>query len=275
VAFFGDHAFFLVAVVLYSASTLYSVFLYRRGFRKDDHVNYLILLAAFVFHTTALYWLGFRLNRCPILNLYGATTFISWTMVLIYLVLGMWRRLRFLGAFAAPLLAGIGIFALLLPPEAPSTLLDVKGAWLNMHVGLFVMAYGAFGLSAVASLMYLAQQHDLKFRKMRALLALIPPIQRLESVAGRFLLVGFALLTMALVLSLVALRFVAPETKPFDPKLIWSLVVWIIYFLLVLLRWQFNQGGRRFAWSTIASFGFVMLTFWGASFWSPLHHTPP
>ena len=48
-----------------------------------------------------------------------------------------------------------------------------------------MLAYGAFGLGAVAAAMFLAEQHDLKFHKLRALLSLLPPIQRLELVAMR------------------------------------------------------------------------------------------
>ena len=52
-AWFSDRHFFALAVVLYGVSTIYSVFLWRKGFRRDDHVNYLVLLGAFGLHTTA------------------------------------------------------------------------------------------------------------------------------------------------------------------------------------------------------------------------------
>ena len=52
--------------------------------------------------------------------------------------------------------------------------------------------------SAVAALMYLTQEHNLKFHKLQAIFSLLPPIQRLEAVVGRLLLCGFALLTLGL-----------------------------------------------------------------------------
>src|SRR5712675_917979 len=92
---------------------IYSVFLWRKGFRRDDRVNYLLLLAAFGLHTTAMIQRGFSLNHCPVTNLYEATTFAAWTIVALYLVMGLWSRLRFLGAFASPVLFAIGVFALM------------------------------------------------------------------------------------------------------------------------------------------------------------------
>ena len=43
------------------------------------------------------------------------------------------------------------------------------------------LSYGAFGLSAVAALMYLTQERNLKFHKLQAIFSLMPPIQRLEA----------------------------------------------------------------------------------------------
>src|SRR5438132_11430808 len=94
--------YFLAAVMVYGLSAIYSVFLWRKGFRQHDRVNYGLLLLAAVFHTTAMFKRGFSFDRCPVNNLYEATLFLLWTIVATYLVVGLWPRLRFLGAFAAP-----------------------------------------------------------------------------------------------------------------------------------------------------------------------------
>jgi len=264
-----------MAVVLYGVSALYAIFLFRKGFRKDDRVNYLLLLAAFLFHTTAMFKRGFSLSRCPIHNLYEATIFITWTMVAAYLALGVWQRLRFLGAFASPLFLAIGIFALMPDLDKPGAELEVSVAWLSMHVALFVLSYGAFGLSAVAGLMFLTQERDLKIHKLRAVLSKMPPIQRLETVTWRLLLAGFGLLTGALLVSMAGFKKFTGNYVTGDPKIIWALLVWTIYLGLVLMRWKFSQTGRRFAWGAVAGFVFVILTFWGSNLWSPIHNPTP
>ena len=50
-------------------------------------------------------------------------------------------------------------------------------------------------------------------------------------------------------------------------------MVWLLYLGLVVMRWRFAQGGRRFAFSAIGSFVFVLLTFWGTNVLSPLHNS--
>jgi HemX protein len=274
VAGLTDRTFFAFAVIIYGLCTVYSIFLWRKGFRRDDYVNYLLLLLGFCLHTTGMVLRGFRLNHCPVTNLFEATTFALWSLLAVYLVLGLWPRLRFLGAFAAPILFGVGVFALM--PNLDTQHVEPRGlpaTWTSIHAALMALSYGAFGLGSVAALMYLTQEHNLKLHKLQAIFSLMPPIQRLEVVVGRLLLSGFILLTLGLGIGAYDLtRLLHPETYRGDPKIVWSVLVWFIYLGLLVMRWKFAQGGRRFAIGAIGSFAFVLLTFWGANALSPLHN---
>jgi ABC-type uncharacterized transport system permease subunit len=272
VAWFTDRHFFLLAVITYGISMVYSVFLWRKGFRQDNRTNYFLLLAGFALHTTAMIKRGFDLQHCPVNNLYEATTFIAWTIVGTYLVLGLWSRLRFLGAFASPILFGLGIFALMPSLDPPHGLKpEFSGADASLHAALILLAYGAFGLAAIAGIMFLTQEHNLKFHKLRAVLSLFPPIERLEVVTYRLVLAGFILLTAGL---MAGGRLERPPGVNFfdDSKVLWSAFLWIIYLVLLISRWRFSQSGRRFAIGVISTFTFLVLTFWGTNLLSTIHH---
>lgn len=265
----------MLAVVLYGISMAYSVFLWRAGFRKDNRINYLLLLAAFGFHTGAMLLRGFRLNRCPITNLYEATTFTMWAIVGIYLVLGLWSRLRFLGAFASPVLFGMGVFGLMpgLDMAAGSARPEVPGPLTSLHAAVMALAYGAFGLSSIAAIMYLMQERNLKLHKLKAIFSLMPPIQRLELAVGRLMVAGFLLLTIGLGVGVLGLEYLNNKALyRGDPKIVWSALVWCLYLGLIVMRWKFSQGGRRFAMGAIGTFAFILLTFWGSNLLSPLHN---
>lgn len=267
-----DKALFGCALAIYGVSVVYSVFLWRHGFRRDNWINYILLACAAAFHTFSMVERGIRFDRCPVSNLYEAAVFISWTIVVTYLVLGLFPRFRFLGAYASPILLGLAIFAMMPGLDAHGSAPDF-GHWLSsLHAALSLLSYGAFGLASIAGLMYLSQEHDLKFHKMRAILSMVPPIQRLETVMGRLMLAGFALLTAGLAAGAAWLKQTVGVYYETDPKIYWSILVWFLYLGLLLLRWRFSQTGRRFAMGAVASFIFVVLTFWGVNLLSPIHH---
>jgi HemX protein len=270
---FTDRHFFLLAVALYGVSTIYSVFLWRKGFRRDDHVNYFLLLAAFVLHTTAMVKRGFSIAHCPVNNLYEATTFVTWAIVAAYLGLGLFHRLRFIGAFAAPVLFAIGVFALMpdLDHQPKGQGPEFSGALTSLHAATILLAYGAFGLGAVAAGMFLTEQHDLKFHKLRAVLSLLPPIQRLETIAVRLVIAGFVLFTVGL----EAGRYLPRSNGAHfwdDPKVLWSIFMWLVYLGLLVGRLVFSQTSRRFAYGVISAFVFLLLTFPVTNLFSRLHH---
>ena len=269
---FTDRHFFLLAVVIYGLSTLYSVFLWRKNFRRDDHVNYFLLLAGFGLHTVALFKRGLRLDACPVNNLYEAVTFLLWALALACLVVALMPRLKFLGTFASPLLFAVGVFALmpsLDPPHGPQP--DFSNWVTSLHAATILLAYGAFGLGAVAAVMFLMQQRALKTHKIRAVLSVFPSIQRLEMISTRLVLAGFILLTVGLE---AGRHLPRPEGAAYfsDSKVIWSALLWLAYLELQVAHKFFGRSSRNFAIGVVAAFVILLLTFWITNLDSPLHH---
>jgi ABC-type uncharacterized transport system permease subunit len=272
VSWHDARTYFAIAVVIYGCCTLYSIFLWRKGFRRHDFVNYLLLLAGIGFHTVAMLTRGWSLDRCPVNNLYEAMTFVGWTIAAAYLVLGLFPRLMHFGAFVAPIVFGIGVFALMPALDVPyKDKPEFSNGLVSLHAALSLLSYGAFGLSAVASLMYLTLEHDLKFHKLRALLAFLPPMDRLERITTRLLWAGLILLTAGLAFIPPLLKQHPEAHLAVDPKVPWSALVWLVYLGLLVLHSRFAQTGRRFAWGAVGTFAFVLLTFWGVNLLSPAH----
>ena len=274
-AWLTDRHCFLLAVVCYGVCTIYSVFLWRKGFRRDDWVNYCLLAAGVAVHTLAILKRGLLLHRCPVNNLYEATTFLLWTLGLASLVYSLLPRLKFLAAFTAPVLFTLGVFALmpaLDPPHGPKA--EFSGALRSLHAATILQAYGAFGLAAVAAAMFLAQQHDLKVHKLRALLSLLPSIQRLEVVTTRLVMAGFVLMTIGLAVGSQLPRQAGVSFLG-DAKVLWSGLLWLVYLEALVAHKFFGRSARRFAVGVIIAFVFLLLTFWITNRFSPLHQNAP
>lgn len=261
--------------MFYGASTIYSLFLWRKGFRRDEWVNYLLLAGGVAFHTLSMTKRGMTLQSCPVNNLYEATTFLLWALGLASLIYALMPKFKFICAFAAPVLFTVGIFALmpsLDPPHGPKP--EFSGALRSLHAATVLQAYGAFGLAAVAAAMFLAQQHDLKAHKLRAMLSFLPSIQRLEIIANRLTIVGFGLLTIGLVAGAWLPR---KEGDAYfsDPKVLWAALLWLVYLEALVAHKFFGRPARRFAIGIIAAFAFLLLTFGITNRISPLHRREP
>ncbi len=272
VNWFTDRHCFLLAVAFYGLSTVYSVFLWRKGFRRDDWVNYSLLAAGVVLHTLAMLKRGLTLQSCPVNNLYEATTFLLWALGLACLIYSLLPRFKFLAAFTAPVLFTVGVFASmpsLDPPHGPKP--EFSGALRSLHAATSLLAYGAFGLAAVAAGMFLMQQHDLKVHKLRALLSLLPSIQRLGVIMFRLVTAGFSLLTIGLIAGALLPR---PEGDSYesDPKDLWSALLWLAYLESIVYYKFFGRVSRRFAAGIFLLFLFLLLTFWVTNLFSALHH---
>lgn len=271
---FTDRHCFLTAVLLYSICTVYSILLWRRGFRQDNRVLYLLLGIGAAFHTAAMVRRGFSLKHCPTNNLFEATMFIGWTIAVSYLAIGWVQRLRFLGAFASPVLFGMGVFALMPALDHREPRPQFGHGLESLHAALVLLAYGAFGLSALAGLMYLTRAHDLKFHKARAIEAFMPSIQRLERVTRKLLGIGLLLLTAGLLVGALYLKKARGSYLSADPFVVYCGFTWLIYLALVSAAGRFAQHGRRLAWAAVGGFIFIMLTFWGVWMFSGLHNRP-
>ncbi len=197
--------------------------------------------------------------------------FFTWATTLTYLIIGLMPRLRFIGAFASPVLFVVGVFSLmpsLDPPHGDKPVFS--GGLQSLHAATIMLAYGAFSLCAAAAALFLMQQHNLKFDKLRAMLSLLPSIERLDKVASRLALVGFVLLTIGL-----AAGGHLPRKDGVaywkDTKVLWSAFLWVFYGGLLFGRMRAIFTGRRFAIGLIGIFVFLVLTFWGTNLLSTLH----
>ena len=99
---------------------------------------------------------------------------------------------------------------------------------------------------------------------------MLPPIQRLEKLITFTLVIGLLLLTAGF--GIGAAFWEEGTTIWSNSKVVWSLLIWVIYCGLLMLHWKFDQRGRRYAWWAIIAFCFVILTFWGMN---PLGHSQP
>src|SRR4030095_10650173 len=84
--------------------------------------------------------------------------FLSWAMVLFYLLIGPTYRLSLLGFFTSPLVFLFQVVALAVPGLDRSSGVKIAvNPWMELHAAGSIVAYGAFLLAGVAGLLFLCE----------------------------------------------------------------------------------------------------------------------
>ena len=87
---------------------------------QPSRLNFFAILTGFLCQTAFLYLRGQQVGRCPLTSRFEVLIFLTWSLVLFYLLIGPTYRLSLLGAFTSPLAFGLQVTALLVLKDVPS-----------------------------------------------------------------------------------------------------------------------------------------------------------
>jgi len=188
---------------------------------------------------------------CPLADLGEILAFLSWSLTLFYLLVGPAYRISLLGVFTAPVVVVFQSLAVL-PGVLTAHPVRLTGgnAWHETHSATSVLAYGALALAAVAGVMFLVLDRQLKEHHLKSgLFRNLPPVRELLISLERLLWIGGALLTVGIVAG-----FVMPHSPSALGHLIAAVSVWAGYALLLGVKKVRGLTGRRLSLLTVGLF---------------------
>ena len=194
---------------------------------------------------------GRQHHSCPLTDHGEILVFLAWALTMFYLLVGPTYRISLLGVFTAPVVAVFQAIALvpgILNPEP--RLLPGANFWHEIHAATAVLSYGGFALAAVAAVMFLVLDKQLKLQHLTSgLFRNLPPVRELLVSMERLLQFAGVLLTIGIV---------AGFLMPRDPKMIGHLLaavaVWTGYALLLGIKIWRGLTGRRLSLSVVVMF---------------------
>jgi ABC-type uncharacterized transport system permease subunit len=257
-----DRLLLIAAALCFLASFGYTLYALRAGRLTPGRVNFFAILTGFAFQTAFLYLRGKAEGSCPLNSLYDVLIFQSWSLVLTYLIVGPAYRLSLLGAFSAPIALMLIFVALVAPINRDVVSRPGINPWVETHAALSIIAYGAFGLSSVAGIMYLLQERQLKSQKASSLLYNLPPINDLAAAIGRLMGFGLILLTISFAAGFIS-------QMPVNTVKFWtSVAIWVAYGAMVLMNRIHSLAPRRLAELSIIVFAIALITLPGIQYLS-------
>ena len=220
-------------------------------------------------HTTWLVLKGIHANRCPLVGTQEMSAFLSWCIVVFYLIASRWYSANALKAFVFPLVLTLTTIAAISPDTqgiANTENQPLQGILLPVHVGLILLAYAAFFITFGAGLMYIIQERELRHKRFGTVFYKLPSLDTCDSISSHSMAFGFILLTMGI---LAGLWFTHARYGIYwqgGPLEIFSVATWILYLLLIQTRMNAGWGGRAGALASIVSFLIVVCSLVGVRY---------
>lgn len=197
---------------------------------------------------------------------YGVMLFLSWILAIFYIFGSLHHQKQAWGLFVLPLVLGLVVLARVfdLATDAPRNkqfffqdreLLGVG------HAALLVLAAVGTCVACVASIMYLVQARRLKTKALPGQGLRLPSLERLETMNRRALVLTFPLLTVGLLLGVAYMVLSADRIQSWtDPRVLATILLWLVFGLLLYLRFALHLRGRQLAFLTVAAFCLLLLT---------------
>jgi cytochrome c-type biogenesis protein CcsB len=236
----------------------------------------LFVLAAAA-HLVAVTARGLAAGRVPWSNAYEFALTGSLAVAAVALGMIVRRRNRWIGAFVTlPVLLTLGLATAVFYAETTALAPALQSFWLVIHVSVAFIASAIFTVSFSLSVLQLVQHRaddavargGTRPRPLRAL----PTADALEGSAFRLNAVAFVLWSFTVIAGAIWAEHAWGRYWGWDPKEVWSLVIWVVYAGYLHARVTAGWGGRRAAWLAVAGYACLLFNFFGVNYlFSGLH----
>jgi ABC-type transport system involved in cytochrome c biogenesis permease subunit len=221
--------------------------------------------AGLLAHTLFLAAMFFLAPNDPRLaSQFGSLVFVAWILAIFYLYGALHHRRQAWGVFVLPLVLFLVVLATVFPPDRddPGVPEWLRGDRLLPHIHGVLLLLGAVGVCVgfVASVMYLVQAHRLRTKTLPGQGIRLLSLERLEAMIRRAIMTAFPLLTAGVLVGVMLLVPRWSQMVWLDPRIISTGVLWLLFALLVYLRYGYHLRARRVALLTIVAFGLLVCT---------------
>ncbi len=194
----------------------------------------------------------------------GALLILAWVLAMFYLYGTVHYPKQAWAVFVLPLIIGLIAlsFTLLNSTSASAsfrvpTWLTGEHFWGALHGSLILLAAVGVSVGFLSSVMYLIQARRLRNKVNPGRVVPMLSLERLETMNRRAVNLAFPLLTAGLLVG--SLLAPPPGDDWLSVKILSTAGLWVVFLVLLYLRYGANVPPRRIAMLSIATFGLMLL----------------
>jgi ABC-type transport system involved in cytochrome c biogenesis permease subunit len=206
-------------------------------------------------------------QRPPLASQYGSLLLLSWVLAVFYIYGSVHHRQVAWGVFVLPVVLGLVILTCLEPADTGTGIIPAldtlkgEGFWRFLHGVLLLLAAIGVSIGFFASVMYLVQARRLRAKALPGPGMRLLSLERLEEMNRRAINLAFPLLTVGVLLGVVLMLHAPGQIQGWtDPKVLGGVALWLVFALLLYLRYGVHLRGRLLAQLTIMAFVLLVFT---------------
>lgn len=245
-----------------AAAVVYTVFFFSQKIPTRTIARILFIVAASL-HTLNILFRYLEAGHTPITSIHETISFFAWSIAWCHLSFRWRYTVKNSGTFTS-----IIVFLLMLTASfAPNEILplppDMRSWWLPVHASISIIAAAFLTLAAIGGVMYLLQERELKQKRFGFFFSRLPDLNTLDKLNQHCISIGFPLMTAGMIAGyLWAHQIWGGRPWQWNPKIIMSVITWLLYAGLMHQRFTMGWRGRRAAGITILAFFAVLLILW-------------
>jgi cytochrome c-type biogenesis protein CcsB len=235
---------------------------------------------AFGLHAAGVIARGASVQRVPWGNMYEFSVTGAAVVTGVFLVTLLLRDLRYLGTFVVgPVLLTLGLAVTVLYTQAAELVPALQSYWLIIHVSIAFISSALFTIAFSATVLQLVQHRREEARALGRpprrgrFMDALPPSAELERAAYRLIAVSFPLWTFTLVAGAIWAEKAWGRYWGWDPKEVWTFVIWVAYAAYLHARATRGWDGRRAAYLALAGYVCVLINFGVVNVLFPGNHS--
>lgn len=230
------------------------------GHLKAKKVKTPLLVGTLLAHLMYLLARTAAFEHPPITGIFEILSVIAFSIALAYLLLETTTKVRETGYFILNLPFFFQLVSSLFITDQTDVSSVLKSNLLGIHVSSALLGYAAIGISAMYGFLYLMMYHRIKSNRFGVIYERLPNLEVLERLSFAAAAIAFVFLTVAITVGLIWLPRAFPGFSYVDPKLIGTLLIWLVYGVGLVARRLAGWYGKRIVMLSILGFGFALIS---------------
>ncbi|MEI7812836.1 MAG: cytochrome c biogenesis protein CcsA [Ignavibacteria bacterium] len=251
------------------------VYLYDFVKEKNKFANSkrIFLFVTLLAHAVYLLIRTIEFNHPPITNVFEIFTVLAFSVSCSYFILELLTDIRGTGMF-------IIIFSILFQLVSSIFVQDflavkelLRSRMLGLHVISALLGYSGITISAVYGILFWILHKEIKLNHFGLVFDRLPSLEILEQLSYYSLVIGFALLSVAITIGIIWLPLAFPNFNYFDPKLVATAAIWLLYGVGIFSKIVGGWQGKKVIIFSIAGFCLAILSLLITNFLAKSFHS--